>query len=277
MRRRTSYSVLMVASILEGLLMVGPTASVQRESGLGYDDTPLLPNGKWRTHDAKRPQPVKVTAGTCSTQERAGLPPSDAEVLFDGKDLSRWRSEKGGPASWRVQDGYMEVVPKSGDIYTREEFGDIQLHVEWRTPAPLEPGGVWQGNSGVFLFGVYELQVFESSVNLIYADGQAGAIYGQYPPLVNPARDPGEWQVYDLIFNPAHFKERRLVSPAYVTVFQNGVVIHNHTALMGETGHRIVPVYKDRGVRGPIRLQDHGDLVRYRNIWVRRLKDYDEP
>ena len=138
MRRRTSCGVLMVAPILGGLLMAGPTASAQRESGLGYNDTPLLPTGTWRTHDARHPQPVKVRAGTCGTQERPGLSPSDAEVLFDGKDLSRWRTEKGGPASWKVQDGYMEVVPKSGDIYTREEFGDIQLHVEWRTPAPLE-------------------------------------------------------------------------------------------------------------------------------------------
>ena len=171
--------------------------------------------------------------------------------LFDGKDLSHWKDAHGGPAQWTVRDGYFEVAPKTGDIYTREEFGDIQLHVEWRTPAPLKPGNVWQGNSGVFLFGVYELQVFESSRNLIYADGQAGAIYGQYPPLVNPSCDPGEWQVYDIIFNPARFKNGNLETPAYITVFQNGVVIQNHTAIMGETGHRIFPRYTDRGPKGP--------------------------
>jgi len=160
-----------------------------------------------------------------------------------------------GPAQWTVRDGYLEVAPKAGDIYTREHFGDIQLHVEWRTPAPLKPGNVWQGNSGVFLFGVYELQVFESSRNLIYADGQAGAIYGQYPPLVKPSRDPGQWQVYDIIFNPARFEDGRLESPAYITVFQNGVLIQNHTAIMGETGHRIFPRYADRGPQGPVPLQ----------------------
>ena len=263
------------AFMLGGILLLAPAQRAQQESGMGYEDTPMLPGGKWHVHDAKRPQPVKVTAGTASTQEVAGLPPSDAEVLFDGKDISKWKNAEGGPAHWTVRDGYLEVAPKAGDIYTREQFGDIQLHVEWRTPAPLKPGNVWQGNSGVFLFGVYELQVFESSRNLIYADGQAGAIYGQYPPLVNPSRDPGQWQVYDIIFNRARFQDGRLETPAYITVFQNGVVIQNHTAIMGETGHRIFPRYTDRGPQGPVRLQDHGDFVRYRNIWVRRLNDRD--
>jgi len=265
--------LLIAAFILGGILLLAPAQSAQQESGMGYEDTPMLPGGKWHVHDAMRPQPVKVTAGTASTQERAGLPPSDAEVLFDGKDVSKWRNAGGAPAHWTVRDGYLEVAPKAGDIYTREQFGDIQLHVEWRTPAPLKPGNVWQGNSGVFLFGVYELQVFESSRNLIYADGQAGAIYGQYPPLVNPSRDPGQWQIYDIIFNPARFKDGRLETPAHITVFQNGVVIQNHTAILGETGHRIFPRYVDRGPQGPVRLQDHGDLVCYRNIWVRPLKD----
>ncbi len=267
--------LLIVAYIISGIFLLGPAQSAQHDSGLGYEDTPMLPGGKWHVHDAKRPQPAKVTAGTYSSQERAGLPPSDAEVLFDGKDLAQWKNAQGGPANWTVRDGYLEVAPKTGDIYTREEFGDIQLHVEWRTPAPLKPGNVWQGNSGVFLFGVYELQVFESSRNLIYANGQAGAIYGQYPPLVNPSRDPGEWQVYDIIFNPARFKDGKLETPAYITAFQNGVVIQNHTAIMGETGHRIFPRYTDRGSQGPIRLQDHDDFVRYRNIWVRPLKNQD--
>ncbi len=275
MRIRNSLILLITVCIMGAILLPGPAQSAQHDSGMGYEDTPMLPGGKWHVHDAKRPQPAKITAGTFSTQKRAGLPPSDAEVLFDGRDLSKWKNAKGGPAMWTVRDGYLEVAPKTGDIYTREEFGDIQLHVEWRTPAPLKPGNVWQGNSGVFLFGVYELQVFESSRNLIYADGQAGAIYGQYPPLVNPSRDPGEWQLYDIIFNPARFKDGNLETPAYITVFQNGVVIHNHTAIMGETGHRIFPRYTDRGPQGPIRLQDHDDLVRYRNIWVRPLKEQD--
>jgi len=257
--------------IIGSIFVLGSARSAQHDSGMGYEDTPMLPGGKWHVHDAKRPQPTKITAGTCSTQDRVGLAPSDARLLFGGKDLSQWRDAQGGPAKWTVRDGYLEVAPKTGDLYTREEFGDIQLHVEWRTPEPLRPGNVWQGNSGVFLFGEYELQVFESSRNLIYADGQAGAIYGQYPPLVNPSRDPGQWQVYDVIFTPARFKEGKLETPAYITVFQNGVAIQNHTAIMGETGHRIFPRYTDRGPKGPIRLQDHGDLVRYRNIWVRAL------
>jgi len=268
---------LSAACLISGVLLLTVAQSGQHDSGMGYEDTPMLPGGKWHVHDAKRPQPAKVKGATCSTQQSPGLPPSDAEVLFDGKDLAKWRSATGGAAGWKVQDGYFEVVPKTGDIYTREDFGDIQLHVEWRTPTPLRPGNVWQGNSGVFLYGSYEVQVFESSRNLIYADGQAGAIYGQYPPLVNPARDPGEWQVYDIIFSPPHFEYGRLETPAYVTVFENGVVIHNHTGIMGDTGHRILPHYVDHGPRGPIRLQDHGDLVRYRNIWVRALKGYDEP
>jgi len=267
--------ILFATFIVGGILLWAPRSSAQHGSQMGYEDTPMLPGGKWHVHDAHRPQPVKVMAGTYSTQESTGLPPSDAELLFDGKDLSKWKLANGDPAPWNVRDGYMEVAPKTGDIYTREEFGDIQLHVEWRTPTPLKPGNVWQGNSGVFLFGHYELQVFESSRNLIYADGEAGAIYGQVPPLVNPARDPGEWQIYDIIFDPAHFKDGKLETPAYITVFWNGVVIHNHTAILGETGHRIFPRYTDRGPTGPVRLQDHGDLVRYRNIWVRRLKEIE--
>jgi hypothetical protein len=169
----------------------------------------------------------------------------------------------------------MEVAPHTGDIYTREEYGNIQLHVEWRTPAPLKPGRDYQGNSGVFLQGAYELQVFESSINLIYADGEAGAIYGQYPPLVNSSRDAGQWQDYDIIFSPGHFKDGKFAIPPYITAFQNGVLIQNHTAIMGDSMNMVLPVVQDHGPKGPIRLQDHHDLVRYRNIWVRQLKERD--
>ncbi|HTS71907.1 MAG TPA: DUF1080 domain-containing protein [Terriglobia bacterium] len=273
---KTPNYIALGVTILVVVIMVPVRApSAQHESGMGYEDTPMLPGGKWHVHDDRRPQPVKVTPGTCGAETRPVSPPSDAQVLFDGKDLSQWRNAKGESAGWTVRDGYMEVAPKTGDIYTREEFGDIQLHVEWRTPAPLKPGNVWQGNSGVFLYGAYELQVFESSRNLIYADGQAGAIYGQYPPLVNPACEPGEWQTYDIVFNPAHFKDGKPETPAYITVFWNGVVVQHHTAILGDSGHRILPKYVDHGPKGPVRLQDHGDLVRYRNIWVRGLKDLE--
>lgn len=245
--------------------------TTHEEYPMGYTDTPMLPGGKWHVHDINRPQPARVRAPACGVQTTADRPPSDAEVLFDGRDLSKWRTAKAGDAAWSVRDGYMEVVPHSGDIYTREVFGPIQVHVEWRTPAPLKPGHIYQGNSGVFLHGVYELQVFESSVDLIYADGQAGAIYGQYPPLVNSSCAPGEWQTFDVAFTPARFQDGKLLAPAYITAFQNGVLIQNYTAIMGDTGHRIFPRYIDHSPQGPIRLQDHGDLVRFRNIWVRRL------
>jgi hypothetical protein len=267
--------ILFIAALIMGSIFLAGAQSAQHSDPMGYEDTPMLPGGKWHVHDAKRPQPEKVRPGNYSMDEHYVLPPSDAEVLFDGKDLSKWKNATGGPANWTVRDGYMEVVPKTGDIFTREVYGEIQLHVEWRTPAPLKPEHVYQGNSGVFLFGVYELQVFESSRNLIYADGQAGAIYGQYPPLVNSSREAGEWQTYDIIFTPARFKDGKLETPAYITAFQNGVVIQNHTPIMGDSGHRILPVYRDYGIKGPVRLQEHHDLVRYRNIWVRQLKDHD--
>lgn len=270
------FSLFIIAAyIISGIFLLSLAQTKHHISLLGYDDTPMLPGGKWHVHDINRPQPVKVTAGTYSTQASVGLPPSDAEVLFDGKDLSKWRGAKGGPALWTVRDGHMEVAPKTGDIYTREEYGNIQLHVEWATPAPLQPGHEYQGNSGVFLQGAYELQVFESSVTLIYADGEAGAIYGQYPPLVNSSRAAGEWQDFDVVFSPARFKDGKMEIPPYITAFQNGVLIHNHTAIMGDSMNMVLPVVKDRGQTGPIRLQDHHDLVRYRNIWVRRLKEYD--
>jgi hypothetical protein len=264
-------SLLFAAFITSGILALVLAQTHHHGSLLGYDDTPLLPGGKWHVHDINRPQPVKVTAGTYSTQTSVGIPPSDAEVLFDGKDLSKWRGAKGDPANWTVRDGYMEVAPHAGDIYTREEYGNIQLHVEWRTPAPLQPGHDYQGNSGVFLQGAYELQVFESSVTLIYADGAAGAIYGQYPPLVNPSRDAGAWQDFDIIFSPGKFEDGKFVIPPYITAFQNGVLIQNHTAIIGDSMNMVLPVVKDHGPKGPIRLQDHHDLVRYRNIWVRQL------
>jgi hypothetical protein len=244
---------------------------------LGYEDTPFIPGSKWRVHDAKRPYPRKVVPGTCSTPASPGQAPSDAILLFDGKDLSKWRNQKGGAAGWKVENGYMETVPKTGDIFTLDEFGDIQLHVEWQAPGPAQGQSLGDGNSGVFLFGLFELQVFDDSARLIYADGQAGSLYGQYPPLVNASRKTGEWQAYDIVFTAARFREGKLAQPAFVTVLHNGVVIQNHAALLGESVHRALPVYVDRGPKGPIRIQEHGVPVRYRNIWVRVLKDYDEP
>jgi hypothetical protein len=228
-------------------------------------------------HDSNRPQPPVIWPGWFSTQEAPGEPPSDAIILFDGKDLSKWVSVKdGSPARWKVENGYMEVVAGTGDIQTVEEFGDCQLHIEWAAPAEVRGEGQGRGNSGVFLMGRYEIQVLDCYENPTYADGTTAAVYGQYPPLVNACRKPGEWQVYDIIWLAPRFDENgNLIRPAYVTVFHNGVVVHYHTPLFGPTTHRATLPYQPHPPVGPLRLQDHGDPVRYRNIWYRPLRGYD--
>ena len=243
--------------------------SVIQEKPLGYSDTPLLPNSKWRVHDGTRPQPTVVDPGPApATPAR---PPSDAIVLFDGTDLSKWRDGKGGPARWAVQDGAMVVVPKTGTHQTIDEFGDVQLHIEFATPAVVAGSGQDRGNSGVFLMGRYELQVLDSYNNPTYPDGQAGAIYGQFPPLVNASRPPGQWQSYDIVFTAPRFNGDTLVSPARMTVLHNGVLIQKDAVLIGGTVHRAVGTYKPHPEAGPIQLQDHGNPTKFRNSWVRRL------
>jgi hypothetical protein len=242
----------------------------------GYKDTPILPGGRWHVHDPDRPSPPVVVPGTCSDQETPGTPPSDAIVLFDGQDLHRWRSEDGGPADWVVDHGVLVIRPGAGAILSRDEFGDCQLHLEFATPIPPVGEGQGRGNSGVMFFGRYEIQILDSFENLTYADGQAAAIYGQYPPLVNASRKPGEWQSYDIIFLAPRFHENgTLESPAYATVFHNGVVVHHHTPLLGPMAYRALPKYVPHGPRGPILLQDHGNPVRFRNIWVRPIRGFE--
>lgn len=245
----------------------------QHKPSIGYEDTPMLPGGKWHVHDGMRPQPPIITPGTFSSQQTPGNPPSDAIILFDGKNLSKWQSVKGGPAEWKVQDGYMQIVPSAGSIETREEFGPVQLHIEWSEPTPPHGRSQGRGNSGVFLQGQYEVQVLDNYHNITYPDGQAGAIYGQHPPLVNACRPPGTWQTYDIAFTPAIWQGGEVHMPAYITVFQNGVLVQNHTEIWGSTGHRIFPHYKPEvGSTGPLMLQDHHNAVRYRNIWIREIK-----
>lgn len=243
---------------------------------LGYQDTPMIPGTKWHVHDGTRPQPKVITPGIPSTLEEAGTPPSDAIVLFDGKDLAQWRSGDGSEAKWKVENGYLEVAPKTGDIFTKGEFGpDVQLHLEFATPPPVGDGQ-GRGNSGVFLFGQYEFQVLDSFDNPTYADGQAGSVYGQMPPLVNASRKPGQWQTYDIFFTSPRFGEGgKVAKPAYVTIVHNGVLVQNHTELIGGTGHRNLPGYKPHGEKGPIKLQDHSNPMRFRNLWVRELKPVD--
>ena len=247
----------------------------RKDHSLGYDDTPYLPDGKWRVHDVTRPRPPAITPGTESSQERPGRPPSDAIVLFDGSDLSKWVTlVKGQPAEpkWKVENGYIEVVPATGSIQTRDKFGDIQLHIEWAAPAEVRGASQSRGNSGVLLMSRYEIQVLDSYDNPTYADGQAASIYGQVPPPVNASRKPGEWQTYDIVFEAPKFDGEKLARSAYVTVFHNGVLMHNRQEIIGRTPHARVGTYAAHGPEEPLQLQNHGSPVRFRNIWIRKLK-----
>jgi Domain of Unknown Function (DUF1080) len=246
--------------------------SIGQDAKVGFKDTPMLPGGKWHVHDGDRPRPPVITPGTCSTQQEPGQPPSDAIVLFDGKDLSHWKAKRGAPANWNIEDGAMVIKPGAGEISSADEFGDCQLHLEFAAPLPARGRDQGRGNSGVMFFGRYEIQVLDSFENITYADGQAAAIYGQYPPLVNASRPAGQWQSYDVIFTAPRFKpDQSLESPAYVTMLHNGVLVHNHAAVIGAMAYRAVGKYTAHGPKGPIVLQDHGNPVRFRNIWVREI------
>ncbi len=240
----------------------------------GYDDTPQIPGQQWKVHDKERPHPRVVAPPTPSTQKEAGVPPSDGVVLFDGTGLTGWTGRDGG-AEWRLEEDYMEVEPGTGDIQTEETFGDCQLHVEWAAPAEVKGEGQGRGNSGVFLMGRYEVQVLDCYENPTYADGSTASVYGEYPPLVNACRRPGEWQFYDIVWFAPRFDGDDLVQPAYLTMFHNGILVHHNTELIGPTGHRNVYEYEPHPAEGPLRLQDHGDKVRYRNIWYRPLTGRD--
>ena len=231
------------------------------------------PDPNWLGHDRERPLPTVVTPGTFSSQEQPGVPPSDATVLFDGKDNSQWVAMDGSPTKWVARDGALECVPGSGYARTLQAFGDCQLHVEWAAPNPPHGDSQDRGNSGVF-FGSdrYEVQVLDSYQNKTYADGSAASIYGQYPPLVNVSLPPGKWQTYDIVWTAPRFDaEGKLVSKARETVFFNGVLVHNNVELTGPTGWVGRAPYKAHPERTPIAFQDHGNPVRYRNVWVREL------
>jgi hypothetical protein len=237
-----------------------------QQANLGYDDTPMQPDGKWRVHDVKRPRPPVVSTGSLVSV----APPGDALVLLGpGSDLSRWQANDGSPASWTMSGGVLETG--KGMLRTRTEFSDIQLHVEFATPNVVKGDSQDRGNSGVFLAGVFEIQVLDSFDNPTYADGQAAAMYGQFPPLVNASRRPGEWQSYDITFSAPRFNGADLVAPAVVTVFHNGVLVHNARPFWGPTAHRRIGPYVPSTARGPLRLQDHGNPIRYRNIWLREI------
>ncbi|MBI2929865.1 MAG: DUF1080 domain-containing protein [Verrucomicrobia bacterium] len=227
----------------------------------------------WKVHDWERPRPPVIDPGTASTATQPGKPSSDATVLFDGKDLSAWASLDGTLPKWIVKDGVMECVKDSGYVRTLQNFGDCQLHIEWAAPVPAQGESQGRGNSGVFLMGFYEVQVLDSHENKTYADGQAAAVYGQYPPLVNAARPPGQWQSYDIIFTRPRFNEKgQLVSPARLTVLHNGVLVQHNVSLWGGTAWMSHAGYRPHPDKLPLSLQDHGNPVRFRNIWVRDLE-----
>jgi hypothetical protein len=246
---------------------------------LGFTDTPMLPDLPWHVHDPARPHPQQIRpSGT------PGGPPSDAVVLFDGGDLSRWNQRGRGAdagkfvdARWKVGDGWFEVAPNTGDLLSREKFGDCQIHVEWSSPTEIHANSQGRGNSGVLIMSRYEMQVLDAWENPTYADGEASAIYGQWPPLVMPARRPGEWNTYDIAFEAPRFDGEKLVRPAFVTLFYNGVVVHNRKEILGAMVYRKVATYTAHGAEEPLMLQDHHNPVRYRNIWVRRMYGYDRP
>ena len=238
----------------------------------GYNDTPQIPNQKWKVHDMNRPRPVKVVPGPYV----AAPAPSDAIVLFDGKDLSKWEQQvRGGGVQepkWKVENGYIEIVPRTGRIRTKEKFGDCQLHIEWMVPKEAAGEGQSRGNSGVEIMSRYEIQVLESHTNLTYADGGAGAMYGMWPPLVNPSRPQGEWNVYDIFFEAPKFQDGKLVKPAYFTVMYNGVLVQNHKEQLGSTIWRRNATYTPHAAEEPLAIQDHSQPVRFRNIWIRRVQ-----
>lgn len=286
-RRDLVWAVLSVGVVLT--MWIGgraqspaPPAPSGGNAELGFTDTPILPGLPYHVHDPNRPRPAVVTPGAT-----AGAAPSDAVVLFDGRDLSRWSAAKldydratyaqflDRPAPWKVENGAFEVVPGTGDIGTRDRFGDVQLHVEWAAPADGRGNSQNRGNSGILLMGIYEIQVLDNYNNPTYADGTAGAIYGQWPPLVNALRPPAAWQSYDIVFEAPRFDGEKLVTPAYQTVFVNGVVVHNRKAVMGPMIYRGIPRYVAHAAEGPIVLQDHSHPVRFRNIWARRIGGYD--
>ena len=254
------------------LTLAAPAAMLHAQSFYGDPPDATHP---WAIHDMNRPQPPLVTPGTPSTPEQPGRPPSDAVILFDGTAamVDKWEADKtpAEPTKWIVKDGALECVPKSGYIRTKEQFGDCQLHVEWAAPAKPEGSSQGRGNSGIFLMGRVEVQVLDNYNNPTYADGFASSVYGVNPPMANALLAPGQWQTYDIIFRRPVFKDGKELDPGRLTVMVNGVVTQDATPLEGGGGHMGRSHSSDWGEKGPLKLQDHGNPVRYRNIWYRPL------
>jgi len=260
---RTVCSVVVVVSgccMLSAQPKPGQVFAKDGSGVFGYRDTPLQPWSGYHVHDPDRPAPPKVDPGG-----GVGQAPSDAVVLFDGSDLSRWQ-----PSEWKLGDGYVEVT--DGPLVTKQEFGDCQLHLEWSSPNPPTGEVMNRGNSGVNLMGVFEIQIYDSFSVDLNPDGQAGAVYGQTPPLVNVTRPPGEWQSYDIVFYAPKYEAAKLVAPPRVTLLHNGVLVHHNQQIYGGVSHRRLPkALKPGKVTGPLLLGGHHNPVRFRNIWIRPL------
>lgn len=255
--KRNKVSALLVMAVIAGISL---TSYAQKRAS------------QWKVHDRDREQAVVVTPG-----DKPSNPPSDAIILFDGKDLSKWTRGNGKPASWKIEDGYMEVLKGAGSIVTAQPFGDCQLHIEWASPESGAGEGQGRGNSGIKFMGKYELQVLDSRNNVTYADGHAGAIYGQYPPLVNASKGPGKWQSYEVVFRRPIFDDQgAVVRPASITAFHNGVLVQDHSELLGGTSGASRS-YRKHADKLPLQLQDHSHPVRYRNIWIRELPEPRQP
>jgi len=265
--KRSRLIVALSVAIALALLLVCATALgavlVKAKDGsgiVGYKDTPVLPWCGYHVHDPDRPAPKRVQPGLSNSGA-----PSDAVVLFDGTDLSKWQ-----PSKWTVEDE--EIVAGPGNLTTKESFGDCQIHLEWQAPNP-PVGEEWdRGNNGVLLMGLFEIQIFDTYTTPLYPDGQAASVYGQTPPLVNACRKPGQWQTYDIIFYAPVFQDGRLASPARVTVLHNGILVHHNQEIYGPTGHRILAKY-DQPIepKRPLTLSGHNNPVRFRNLWLRPL------
>ncbi len=269
--KNSRYFVICVLSCVAILVVISAAHAAKlvyakNGSGVcGYKDTPVLPWCGFHVHDPDRPEPPRIKAGAASTQDKAGTAPSDAIVLFDGKDLSKWQ-----PSDWKLENG--EIIAVSGTFQTKESFGDCQLHLEWQAPNPPQGEMFNRANNGVFLMSRFEIQIFDSYNEKLYPDGQAASIYGQTPPMVNACRKPGQWESYDIIFYAPRFEAGKLKTPARITMFHNGVLVHHNKDVMGPTGHRIVPKYdKPLPAKAPLALAGHHNPVRFRNIWIRPL------
>ncbi|MHC1768968.1 MAG: DUF1080 domain-containing protein [Verrucomicrobiia bacterium] len=269
-RAALSVAVAMTAAVTPSLKAADLVQAKDGSGVYGYNDTPVLPWCGYRVHDADRPAPKRVDPGRAP--RRPAPAPSDAVVLFDGGDLSKWQANEAKvvrPDSAGANASYIEAG--HGNLASKQEFGDCQIHLEWM--APTDFTGPWynRGNNGVFIMGLFEVQIFDSYNEKIYPDGMAAAIYGQTPPAVNAARPPGEWQTFDIAFTAPVFEGEKLVKPARITMFHNGVLVHLNEEIRGETNHRVLPEYKRKISKGPLVLGGHDCPVRFRNIWVRPL------